>query len=646
MVALLTDGNGLDHALSATLERRYVEQLLRQLRLWPHLVFVDFGRDGRLSRLLRPYGLKAILPQELAAWLGGQETGGQASFTAPKQLQGDLRIWAAACCLSPDPLDPDSAQRLRERLGLQAETWQIRALQADADDAGLGWSAERRHTLVNWLLRCAPADEHGLPGEDTPAARAIRWWQGRYRVASGQQGRRQNRLLPWNRTPAQRRWRIELELLELVLDPVRATPRLQALAASDAELREEIRERLGELRSADQLDPNWTPETRIQAPREAVFLTWELGTLPSGIQDSLVAMGFGGGEIRGRRKGLRPAPRLSLSLGLLAGLAIAAGGSALYQGLNPPAIQLQSADPLMDRSAPRSQTLRLVDNKRGRLALGHAKEVVTRQVPPGSRVRINWKWEGSEAGRNNPVRLGLVGSDALVFRAGVLAQPIRPCVKGWPARSLALVQASPEEVTARRLAIRLLDSGTADQVLIGNGSPKELKAFLGDDPLLNDSTRWLSIQPHQAVAPTLPAGMPGPLVAWAAVSADFQELARWLNFPGLRKLEAAPVRVLMRRGAMPWHGGPEQQENHKRTGIVWVRACPGTFTMGSDRKVDGDEAPVHTVILTAFDIARTETTNGQYRLFRPEHEPKKDGRLPAVNVTWDEARKFCRWAGS
>jgi len=101
MVALLTDGAGLARALEAPLHSRRVTRLLRQLRLWPHLVLVDFGPPGRLARRLRPFGLAVIPPQALAGWLGGQASG--------PALQGDLRLWAAACCLGADPLDAASA---------------------------------------------------------------------------------------------------------------------------------------------------------------------------------------------------------------------------------------------------------------------------------------------------------------------------------------------------------------------------------------------------------------------------------------------------------------------------------------------------------------------------------------------------------
>lgn len=87
------------------------------------------------------------------------------------------------------------------------------------------------------------------------------------------------------------------------------------------------------------------------------------------------------------------------------------------------------------------------------------------------------------------------------------------------------------------------------------------------------------------------------------------------------------------------------QETFEEKGIVFVRICPGTFTMGSaenDPRADKDEKPAHPVRLSEFWISRTEITNAQYRGFQPDH-PGEDGddQLPAVHVSWAEAKAAC-----
>ena len=82
--------------------------------------------------------------------------------------------------------------------------------------------------------------------------------------------------------------------------------------------------------------------------------------------------------------------------------------------------------------------------------------------------------------------------------------------------------------------------------------------------------------------------------------------------------------------------GRETTEN----GIVFVRICPGTFTMGS---AEDEEGPAHQVTLREFSIGKTEVTNAQYRRFRPDH-PGEDN-LPATDVSWDDAKAACEHFG-
>jgi formylglycine-generating enzyme required for sulfatase activity len=89
-------------------------------------------------------------------------------------------------------------------------------------------------------------------------------------------------------------------------------------------------------------------------------------------------------------------------------------------------------------------------------------------------------------------------------------------------------------------------------------------------------------------------------------------------------------------------------------GMVYVPG--GKFEMG---RSNGDEyeRPAHTVNVGPFFIDRTEVTNEQYQRFvnetghrAPTHWPNgrftpAEAKMPVVNVSWDDANTYARWAG-
>ncbi len=93
----------------------------------------------------------------------------------------------------------------------------------------------------------------------------------------------------------------------------------------------------------------------------------------------------------------------------------------------------------------------------------------------------------------------------------------------------------------------------------------------------------------------------------------------------------------------------------------YVRVLKGIFEMGcveEDDECDADEEPRHTVEISKdFWVGRTEVTVAQYRQFvedknleMPPFAPSFNSDWgkpdhPIVNVTWEEAKTFCEWAG-
>lgn len=89
-----------------------------------------------------------------------------------------------------------------------------------------------------------------------------------------------------------------------------------------------------------------------------------------------------------------------------------------------------------------------------------------------------------------------------------------------------------------------------------------------------------------------------------------------------------------------------------KDGSRLVLVPEGEFTMGTDRG-DADERPAHAVKLSAFLIDATPVTFAQYQKFvdetggsmppAPDFPVQPD--LPVVNVTFEEAQAYAKWAG-
>jgi formylglycine-generating enzyme required for sulfatase activity len=103
-----------------------------------------------------------------------------------------------------------------------------------------------------------------------------------------------------------------------------------------------------------------------------------------------------------------------------------------------------------------------------------------------------------------------------------------------------------------------------------------------------------------------------------------------------------------------------QVRENPKDGLQYVWIPPGTFMMGcspGDSACLSDEKPAHQVTLTkGFWIGQTEVTVGAYKRFvvasgrqmPPASRFNVDWaneKMPVVNVTWDEARAYCLWAG-
>lgn len=104
--------------------------------------------------------------------------------------------------------------------------------------------------------------------------------------------------------------------------------------------------------------------------------------------------------------------------------------------------------------------------------------------------------------------------------------------------------------------------------------------------------------------------------------------------------------------------GPKPEEmTNPRDGAVMRYIPAGSCVIGSpDGEGDDDEHPRHTVQLGAYYIYTKEVTNGQFSNFIASAGYNAEGEWeysakpgmeshPVLNVTWDDARAYCTWAG-
>ena len=97
---------------------------------------------------------------------------------------------------------------------------------------------------------------------------------------------------------------------------------------------------------------------------------------------------------------------------------------------------------------------------------------------------------------------------------------------------------------------------------------------------------------------------------------------------------------------------PPAAEIIGRAGAPMVLIPAGEFMMGSE-KGRANEKPVHKVYLDAFYIDKYEVTFAYYDAFcdatgRTKPPDKKGwgrGTRPVINVSWDDSKAYCTWAG-
>jgi formylglycine-generating enzyme required for sulfatase activity len=172
-----------------------------------------------------------------------------------------------------------------------------------------------------------------------------------------------------------------------------------------------------------------------------------------------------------------------------------------------------------------------------------------------------------------------------------------------------------------------------------------------------------SFRPGASVPPTPARTTDAEVEYWASIrgsqsAALFEAYLR--RYPQGQFAELAEARLAELRA------GPAAGDvrSNSRDGQRYAWIPPGSFQMGcspGDTDCSEDEKPAHLVTLSkGFWLGQTEVTVGAYQKYTqatarampnepiylfPLNKGWANQQQPIVNVTWDEAKAYCAWAG-
>ena len=685
IVCIFCNGSGLKLAYEADNRRGKVAQLLRGLSQWPRLAFIDTGegREG-MGQLLRPFGLACIDPSALADFLAAHEPiPGSSWVRRPGAVvSGDLRAWAAALALAPEPVSNQIAQELRQTLGFDLPAMDLREIEAHlgAERHGdrLSWRPEGKAKLLNWLSAMHVASGR----RSSLLVSVVGFWLDRCREEAHERRRRQQReesLHLWDDTLAERHNELRQALLRLWIEPERSAKELYRLYQVE-ELLSPIKRQLRLFAPADFANSKGGPAV--------LTLPWEWGELTPRAKRMFWEM-----ELAARPTSvLRPSPAkvhggLSLAAGLCFGLGIASSASALDRTfLAPSQLPKVHFASHFDQEFFRKHLISVTETGPGtgyRIKAGDPRSlgevqwcdgiapdgpVGVIEAPSASSVTLQWKWKKAPYGLEAQEK---PGGESEIWRAGSLPQPIRASEEGWPRRSLMVLGYPLASKPARRLAIQLLDQGSVDAVLIGSGWQEHLDRFLvldraqcAQDQLAIvaeriDPRELGDLQPfagHSAVQ-VAEESIPELLANLESMSPKTEERSDGKHRIWLRPLEqvwhsdvAEPISS--GRQAFSLRSRPEEWED-ARTGLTFIKVGGGTFRMGTDEdyqnkaqlRIFEDEMPAHAVSVSGFWMAKDEVDERTYRKWEPDHRSAASGDVAVTEVRWNDARGFCEAYG-
>jgi len=629
------------------------DKALRQLSHWPQLCFVDCSQQaGTLQRLLQPHTLECILPQAVPNWLATQ--GRNRERSTDNCVLESLQQWAMACALPNRVIMEDEIRALHNALGFDCG-WQFHAMTRYAKVAGRGFDFRlRRQQLLNEL---STSSQHA-----ELIKKAVQFWSVRNQeLNEALREKQQLEGAAWEQTRKQKQLERDTALLQLWVEPS-AAKTLYDLHAHPR-LQKDIRNELSHYRchgfKVSTVNSDGLP-TQITLPFQ-----WE--DLEAETQRQLIHSGFGGQA--------DPTAKLTTdntTRGILAGLAamiLIFFVISVYL-LIPKDAQIQlsadSAEPPATMKIPPEQSgqyLAATHKSIGRYA---KPDYIKDHQPLDDDQVITVRWERRAVQRAQVILdEARPETSAQHWFLGTVANPKRPnsLEEPWPDLSIAVIFTdNPQDKTIHRLAAKLLDTGSADQVLFGKGNTLQDKhQKLIDQTVLIKSSQWIYID-----GPVLKGHKRGSQKRVAKIDLPPQTLLNRLKQSNqtfeLTELEG----VTQRSGAQSpllQAQKPPIETLPLANKMTLIKIPQGSFEMGSEKY--NDEKPVHKVTINYdFWMSQTEVTFEQYDAYitaikQQANSPVKTkvptvpeapndagwgrGTQPVMRVSWDDAQAYIKW---
>lgn len=623
-VAILTDGALLAERLRRAATAPDAEAALRALARWPAVAFFETGPGThRLDERLAPFALTVLPADRLIEWLGG---GRRARVD---DRANETTLWAAGLALSPQPVDPHTALALRDALALTTPATGLGALAEETGGGGrLWWPSPLREQRLTWLV-------DAIGQERMATLRAF--WIERFEAAATLSDTEGAEASPSER-PMPPRWHAMKASAALVALWDDDTPRV--IAAVDA-LHQHHEGAAGLI---EQQLARLTPADEPHDPSRA-RLPWPRAPLPLATRLKLRELGLGSSP---RALADEAAPRPGRAWAAIgAALAVIAAGVAGLLTRPPPSPAPGGEITAVAPSPADAARWDLVTDLDGRLigrrrlalalAAGDAPPLAASpstdpiHTNPGEDIIIDWRQPTP-----TPCRQQRMGHP--VWLCGT-REPTAPPAGDWPPRSVVLLDASPDDRAAARLATRLLDHAAADQVWFTQPAAPDGAALA---PALAAEVARLG---GQLIHITRRPDDPPVDGATRVVTADWRALTRAIGDGEAQPIaEVWPMAAVTGAALLPAAGCRAGEQ--RLVGGVPFRCVPaGVYWIGSDDG-DDDERPRHRVRLDEYWIAETETTQAQYRALTGESPSwfKGDDR-PVEQVIWDESRAYCQKLG-